>query len=81
MARARRTDLARLRLTRVITEVRRDPQWATATPDDQLTEVIRRLGEDATASFAEARDTLVADMETRLLHMIVDTEEPTNGNR
>ena len=77
MVRAHDADLARLRLTRVITEVRRDPQWVNATPDDQLTEVIRRLGEDATASFAEARDALVADMETRLLHLI-DTEEPTD---
>ena len=77
MARARDADLARLRLTRVITEVRHDPQWVNATPDEQLAEVIHRLGDDAGSSFAEARDTLVADMEARLLHMI-DTEEPTD---
>ncbi|OIQ78650.1 hypothetical protein GALL_396420 [mine drainage metagenome] len=65
-------DLTNLQLARVIADVQRDPSWATATPDEQLAEVVHRLGENAAASFADARAALVADMEARLLKMIDD---------
>ena len=65
-------DLTDLHLARVIADVQGDPTWASATPDEQLAEVLNRLGENAAASFADARAALVADMEDRLLKTIDD---------
>ena len=61
--------LTGLRLSQVIAEVQHDPR-ATASPDKQLAEVLRRFGADATEAFADARAALVADMEVRLLSTI-----------
>lgn len=59
-----------LRLSHVIAETRHDPTWANTTPDEQLAEVLRRLGEDATEAFTDARAALVAEMEVCLLSTI-----------
>ncbi|OIQ81408.1 hypothetical protein GALL_368260 [mine drainage metagenome] len=68
----REKDLANLHLARVIADVQSDPNWATASPDTQLEEVLHRLGDSAVATFADARAALVADMEARLLKTIDD---------
>ena len=65
-------DLRHLELARVIADVQGDPAWAAATLDEQLAEVLGRLGERAEATFADARAALVADMEDRLLKTIDD---------
>ena len=72
--------LTGLRLSQVIAEVQHDPPWANTTPDEQLAEVLRRLGDDATEAFADARAALVADMEVRLLSTI-DWGEPSERDR
>jgi hypothetical protein len=59
-----------LRLTQAIAEVQHDPAWTSTTPDEQLAEVLRRLGDDATEALCDARAALVADMEARLLAWI-----------
>jgi len=69
---SRHTDLTDLHLSLVIADVEHDPAWVAATPDEQLGEVLHRLGERAVATFAEARAALVAAMETRLLKTIDD---------
>ena len=61
---SRHTDLTDLHLSLVIADVEHDPAWVAATPDEQLGEVLHRLGERAVATFAEARAALVAAMET-----------------
>ncbi|OIQ88762.1 hypothetical protein GALL_293670 [mine drainage metagenome] len=72
MSPSRDHDLSDLELARVIADVQGDPAWASATPDEQLAEVVHRLGENAAATFADARAALVADMEDRLLKLIDD---------
>lgn len=59
-----------LRVGLAIAEVRHDPPWARCTPDVQSAEVLRRLGDDETEAFADARAALVSDMEVRLLSTI-----------
>ena len=61
-----RTGLDRLRLTQAIAEVQHDPAFANTTPDEQLAEVLCRLGDDAAEALHDARAALVADMEARL---------------
>jgi hypothetical protein len=62
-----------LRLTQTIAEVQHDPAWTSTTPDEQLAEVLRRLGGDAP-------EALVADMEARLLAWIDGPDrEPPGG--
>jgi EAL domain-containing protein (putative c-di-GMP-specific phosphodiesterase class I) len=63
-----------LRLTGVIADVQHDSAWMSTTPDEQLTEVLRRLGDDAPEAFQDARAALVADMETRLMAWIDDSD-------
>ncbi|WP_146192461.1 hypothetical protein [Cellulomonas sp. WB94] len=67
-----------LRLAQAIADVQHDPAWTSTTPDDQLAEVLRRLGEDAPAALDDARAALVADMEARLRVWIdnADAEPP-----
>jgi hypothetical protein len=67
-----------LRLTQAIAEVQHDPAWTNTTPDEQLAEVLRRLGDDATDALYDAQAALVADMEARLLAWIdgADREPP-----
>lgn len=72
MTTRRDKDLTDLRLSRVIADVQGDPIWATASPDEQLDEVLHRLGDSAIATFADARAALVADMEDRLLKTLDD---------
>jgi hypothetical protein len=69
-----------LRLSRVIAEVQHDRAWTNTTPDEQLAEVLRRLGDDAVEAFADARAALVADMEVRLLSTI-DWGEPSERDK
>jgi hypothetical protein len=70
MTARRGTGLGGLHLTHVIADVQRDHAWINCTPDDQLTEVLHRLGDRAVETFADARAALVADAEARLLTMI-----------
>ncbi|MCR6494487.1 hypothetical protein [Cellulomonas sp. P24] len=72
MTPSRDHDLSNLKLARAIADVQGDPAWAGATPDEQLAEVVHRLGENAAAAFADARAALVADIEDRLLTTIDD---------
>ena len=72
MTPSRDHDLSDLELARMIAGVQVDPAWASATPDEQLAEVVHRLGENAAATFADARAALVADMEDHLLKLIDD---------
>ena len=65
-----RNGLDALRMTQAIAEVQHDPAWTNTTPDEQLAEVLRRLGDDAPDAVCDARDALVADMEARLLAWI-----------
>jgi hypothetical protein len=67
-----------LRLTGVIADVQHDSACMSTTPDEQLAEVLRRLGDDAPEAFQDARAALVADMETRLMAWIDndDGEQP-----
>lgn len=67
-------DLAGLHLTHVIAKVKQDPEWADASLDEQLAEVVRRLGDDAAQAFIDARAALVSDMEARLLTVIDDPD-------
>lgn len=62
--------LDHLRLTQEIAQVQDDPEWARTTLDEQLAEVLRRLGDEAPEALHDARAALVADMEARLLTWI-----------
>lgn len=68
-----------LRLTQAIAEVQRDPAWTNATPDEQLGEVLQRLGDDATEALCDARSALAADMEARLRAWIDDADHEPPG--